>query len=190
MSDSAIQAAGDRATVDLVIEDDGWCDALGGELEMLVREAVRSALQAVDMEEHSVGAELAVLLTDDARIAVLNTEFRGKPTPTNVLSWPATEWAEPADAEALKQALARSGGHLGDVALALGVLRREAEEESKTLEDHLRHLIVHGVLHLLGYDHQTDEEAALMEARERAALATLGVADPYAAERSGTGGDG
>ncbi len=190
MSDSAIQAAGSGAAVDLVIEDDGWRDALGGELETLVREAVCSALQAVDMEEHSVGSELAVLLTDDARIAVLNTEFRGRPTPTNVLSWPAAEWAEPADAEALKQALAQSGGHLSDVALALGVLRREAEEESKTLEDHLRHLIVHGVLHLLGYDHQTDEEAALMEARERAALATLGVADPYAAERSGTGGDG
>jgi probable rRNA maturation factor len=113
----------------------------------------------------SVG--VAILLTDDAAIQDLNARFRGKDAPTNVLSFPAPETARP---------------HLGDVALAYGVCAREAEAQGKTLEHHLMHLTAHGVLHLLGYDHQTDAEAEAMEALERRILAGLDAPDPYGAE--------
>ncbi|WP_346764262.1 rRNA maturation RNase YbeY [Caulobacter sp. SLTY] len=110
-----------------------------------------------------------MLLTGDNEVADLNTRFRHKPGPTNVLSFPAPPNPE---------------NHLGDIALAYGVCAREAAAQGKTLADHLRHLTVHGVLHLAGYDHQTDDEAEAMEALERRVLADLGVADPYADEQS------
>jgi probable rRNA maturation factor len=109
--------------------------------------------------------EVAVLLTDDATVHALNARFRDKDAPTNVLSFPA-----PTNPE----------GHLGDVALAFGVCAREAEAQGKSLADHLQHLVAHGVLHLVGFDHETDDEAETMEAREREILSRLGVADPYA----------
>ncbi|MCE3289269.1 MAG: ybeY [Caulobacter sp.] len=112
---------------------------------------------------------MVVLLTSDAAVAALNQQFRHKPGPTNVLSFPA-----PANPENL----------LGDIALAYGVCASEAAEQGKTLADHLSHLTVHGVLHLAGYDHQTDDEAEAMENLERRVLAALGVSDPYAAERT------
>ncbi len=114
--------------------------------------------------------DIAILLTDDAGIAELNTDFRDKPGPTNVLSFPAHPSAAP---------------HLGDLALAHGVCAREAAEQGKSLADHLAHLVVHGVLHLVGYDHEDDAEAEEMEAMERSILAGLGVADPYASEGAG-----
>ena len=98
-------------------------------------------------------------------MATLNHNFRGKEGPTNVLSFPAAGQAD---------------NHLGDIALAAGVVAREAEARGITVEDHLRHLIVHGFLHLQGYDHQQDDEAEHMEDLERRALARLGVSDPYA----------
>ena len=94
----------------------------------------------------------------------LNARFRGKDGATNVLSFPAP---------------ASAGLHLGDIALAHGVCAREAVEQGKTLAAHLSHLVVHAVLHLLGYDHEAEAEAEVMEARERRLLAGLGVADPY-----------
>jgi probable rRNA maturation factor len=112
---------------------------------------------------------VAVLLTGDDAVAALNQRFRGKAGPTNVLSFPAA--ANPA-------------GQIGDIALAYGVCAREASDQGKTLEHHLMHLSVHGVLHLLGYDHETDGEAEAMEALERSILETLGVSDPYASERA------
>ena len=111
---------------------------------------------------------LVVLLTDDATLRELNARFLGKDKPTNVLSFPAPNNPE---------------GSLGDIALAYGVCAREADEQGKTLAQHLSHLTVHGVLHLLGYDHIDDGEAEAMEALERAVLEALGVPDPYAAER-------
>ena len=96
----------------------------------------------------------------------LNRDFRKKDAPTNVLSFPAPPNPE---------------RHLGDIALAFGVCAREAAEQRKPLAHHLQHLTVHGVLHLLGYDHIGDDEAEAMEGLERAVLAGLGVPDPYAA---------
>nr|WP_246505137.1 rRNA maturation RNase YbeY [Microvirga antarctica] len=112
--------------------------------------------------------EVSVLLTDDKAVRVLNKTFRGMDKPTNVLSFPAP--APPG---------VTGPRHLGDIALAYDTLVREAEEESKPLADHFAHLIVHGVLHLLGYDHEVEAEAERMEGLEVKALSTLGIADPY-----------
>ena len=114
--------------------------------------------------ERARAGDIAILLADDARLAALNAAFRGKDAPTNVLSFPAATGAEA----------------LGDIALAYGVCAREAAEQAKSLGHHLQHLTAHGVLHLLGYDHESEAEAEAMEAKERAILAGLGVADPYA----------
>jgi len=103
-------------------------------------------------------------LTDDAAVHDLNARFRDRNQPTNVLSFPAAESAAP---------------HLGDLVLAFGVCAAEAGAQGKTLADHLTHLTVHGVLHLLGRDHVDEAEAESMEAEERTLLASLGVADPY-----------
>ena len=124
----------------------------------------RAAAAATLNAERRRGADLAILLTGDDQVAALNARHRRKRGPTNVLSFPA-----PA-----------ASGSLGDVALAYGVCAREAAEQGKALADHLRHLTAHGVLHLLGYDHATDADAEVMEAKERVILAALGVADPYA----------
>lgn len=114
-------------------------------------------------------AELSLLLTDDAHIRVLNRQWRDQDKPTNVLSFPA---ADEDDDE--------PGPLLGDVVVAHETTAREATEEGKTFEDHFTHLLVHGLLHLFGYDHIEDEEAEEMEAFETEILAGLGVADPYA----------
>lgn len=145
--------------IDIEIEDEAWTAALP-DAAAVVERAARAALQGPE-------AELTILLTDDAAVQDLNARFRGKDAPTNVLSFPAPETARP---------------HLGDIALAYGVCAREAQEQGKTLEHHLMHLTAHGVLHLLGYDHQTDAEAEAMEALERRILAGLGAPDPYGAE--------
>ena len=130
----------------------------------------------------ATGFSISLMGCDDARIAVLNADFRGKPQPTNVLSWPseergaefvgeAPEPPEPGDPEDPES--------LGDIAIAYETCAREAEEQGKPMPDHVTHLIVHGVLHLLGYDHIEDEDAAVMEALEVRILASLGVSDPY-----------
>jgi probable rRNA maturation factor len=108
--------------------------------------------------------EAAVLLTSDEAVAGLNARFRGKDGPTNVLSFPA---------------IACATVFLGDIALALGVCEREAREQAKPLADHLQHLVVHGLLHLMGYDHQDDATGDVMEDLERRILSALGVPDPY-----------
>jgi probable rRNA maturation factor len=110
------------------------------------------------------GVSVVVLLTDDASVRELNARFRHKDAATNVLSFPA-----PANPER----------HLGDVALAYGVCAREAAEQGKPLGRHLQHLVAHGVLHLLGYDHMSDDEAEAMESLERIVMAGLGAPDPY-----------
>ena len=156
--------------IDIEIEAAGWA-AASPDVEDLVRLAAQAALSAVDRGD---GAEegVVVLLTDDAAVKDLNGRFRGQDKPTNVLSFPA-----PANPE----------HHLGDVALAFETCAREADEQGKPLARHLQHLVAHGVLHLLGYDHMNDVEAEEMESLERVILAGLGVPDPYAAEQGDHG---
>jgi probable rRNA maturation factor len=114
------------------------------------------------------GAELSILLCDDAFIRALNLQWRGCDAATNVLSFPT-----PGDVAASRS--------IGDIAIAYETTRREAEEEGKTFEDHVVHLLVHGFLHLIGHDHQNEVEAAGMERLEREILAGLGIDDPYGA---------
>ena len=117
--------------------------------------------------------EVSALLSTDQRIADLNAEFRGKPTATNVLSWPAED-CTPAEAPFTPE-----DGFLGDLAFARETIEKEAKEQHLDPETHFAHLFCHGVLHLLGYDHQTDADAETMEGIERLALARMGIADPY-----------
>lgn len=152
--------------IEVVVEDAGWT-ALLPKAQALVQIAARAALAAAGAEAEG---EIVVLLTNDAEVRGLNDRFRGKDATTNVLSFPA-----PATAPALIP------GSLGDIALALGVCRAEAAVQNKTLSAHLQHLVTHGVLHLLGYDHEIEAEAEAMETMERTVMAGLGEADPYAA---------
>ncbi len=122
----------------------------------------------------SAVVELAIVLTSDAAVKKLNATYRGKNKPTDVLSFPAWAGAAPDDA---REAI------LGDVVVAKGVTARDAKAENKTLEEHLTHLVVHGVLHLLGYDHEQDTDARAMERLEISILKTLDIADPYVARQ-------
>ncbi len=155
--------------IDLSIEDDRWEAALPA-LETLVVRAVEAALAAAPEPPKSPVA-VCVLLTDDESVRDINREWRGQDKPTNVLSFPAAPQPRHAG-----MALP-----LGDVVLAYETLVRESAEQSKPLQNHLAHLLVHGTLHCLGHDHETGAaEADAMEALEVAALATLGIPDPYA----------
>lgn len=151
-----------------------------GAWEALAERAVEAALAASphgDIAAARYVAEVSVRLTSDAEVQALNREYRGKDSPTNVLSFPMVQ-------PDLLDALANSDDGetlLGDIVLAHGVTAREAEDKGIALDAHATHLIVHGLLHLLGYDHeQGDADAEAMEELERAALASLGIADPYA----------
>ena len=132
-----------------------------------------SAFPQLATSERSV--ELSVRLTDDEQIKALNAQWRGKDKATNVLSFPQLDPQQLQNAEVSGPELM-----LGDLVLARGVCEREADEKAIPLEQHTAHLIVHGTLHLLGYDHQDDKSASDMESREVRALARIGIADPYA----------
>lgn len=163
--------------VETVIEDARW-QAFG--LEALAERAARAALVGAALP--CAGFQISLMGCDDARIAGLNADFRGKPTPTNVLSWPSKERGAEfvgEAPEAPQPGTADDPESLGDIAIAWETCVREAEAQGKPLVDHVTHLIVHGILHLLGYDHVEDEDAALMEALEVEILASLGVSDPY-----------
>lgn len=144
-------------SITLVIQDKRW-ERLKG-LSSRIRRAVKAALAEAGADD---AAELTVMLTTDKRIQKLNAEFRRKDKPTNVLSFPS----------GLED-------YLGDIAIAYGVTAREAKDSKKTLLDHTTHLTVHGVLHLLGYDHVSARQAKVMEPMETRILKTLKIADPY-----------
>lgn len=160
--------------MDVMIEDRRW---RAHHLDPLAEKAGRAALGHLGLDPAEF--EISLLACNDTRIAVLNEDFRGKPQPTNVLSWPSADRGamRPGDAPALPRPGADR--ELGDIAIAFETCAREADEGGKPLEDHAAHLIVHAVLHLLGYDHVRDEDATLMERCEVAILGKLGIADPY-----------
>lgn len=161
-------------SVDVIIEDDRW-QAAG--LEPLAEAAAAAALAHLGLEPEEW--EVSLLACDDARIATLNAEFRGKPTPTNVLSWPSEERASDAPGQQPDLPLPGPDPELGDIAIAYDTCLREAEDGGKPLADHVTHLMVHAVLHLLGYDHENDPDAALMEGLETEILGKMGLPDPY-----------
>ncbi len=159
---------------DTLIEDPRWQEA---GLETLAETAAQATLAHLGLDPSDW--EIAVLACDDARIATLNGDFREKPTPTNVLSWPSEERAPDTPGAAPDLPAPGQDPELGDIAIAYDTCAREAAEQGKPFADHVTHLIVHGVLHLLGYDHIRDEDATLMEATEVAILGKLGLPDPY-----------
>ena len=154
---------------DVLVTADCW--QVEPEAEAVIQRAIAAAAELVD--EDVAESEIAVMLTDDPGIRTLNANWRGIDKPTNVLSFPALQAEgdrKPGEAPRM----------LGDIAIAYQTLRREADEEDKPFDHHLSHLAVHGFLHLIGYDHEEDDEAEDMEALEREILAQLGIPDPYA----------
>ena len=153
-------------TADILVTATCW--EAEPEAEVLVQRAIEAAAQrAVSSAD---AAEVAIVLTDDSGIKTLNRDWRGIDKPTNVLSFPAVQ--TPARSEEPRM--------LGDIAIAYETTRREAESENKPFAHHLSHLAVHGFLHLVGFDHETNADAEKMESLERKILAGLGVPDPYA----------
>ena len=151
-------------TLEIAVEAEGWPDP--DDLEAEARTAIAAAMVATGIDEP---VSVSLLFADDAAIRVLNRDWRGKDKATNVLSFPAPDTAFP-----------EGPAPMGDIALAFETVTGEARDEGKPFAHHLAHLIVHGFLHLAGYDHETDEEAEEMEALERSILATLAIPDPYA----------
>lgn len=175
--------------VDVLVDDPAWRE-ISDDCEALALNSARIALDGAGFDEAQT-AEISVLLTDDARISTLNQDFRGKATPTNVLSWPAFDLNPESHGEAPPPPQSASMDQpmfLGDIALARETVLKEAAEQGKSPSDHATHLIVHAVLHLLGYDHETDADARLMEGIETAALLRAGLPDPYM-ERTGANSD-
>lgn len=150
---------------DVAINADGWQSEHS--LRMLVDRVLEATLHALEFDD--VDSELSLVFTDDANIRTINAKWRHIDKATNVLSFPAFP-IQPGQ---------RPGPILGDVVIARETVQREAQEENKSFDDHLSHLIVHGLLHLTGYDHQNDDEAEQMESLERKILASLGISDPY-----------
>lgn len=168
--------------VDTTTDDSRWNDI---DLEGLAEVAARAALRHLGVSD---GFEISLLGCDDARIAELNSEFRSKGAATNVLSWPSEERVAKNDGDRPESPfsdvqLAALGmvDELGDIAISYDTCAREAKAENKEFTDHVTHLVVHGVLHLLGYDHIREKDAVLMEGLEREILETLGIPDPYSA---------
>ncbi|TIN23842.1 MAG: rRNA maturation RNase YbeY [Mesorhizobium sp.] len=151
--------------IDISVEAGEWPDEAS--LTRLVDRAVAASFAETGMAGHS---ELSLVFSDDAHIRTLNAGWRGKDKPTNVLSFPAFPLVQGGPLPPM----------LGDIVLAAETVAREAALEDKPVENHITHLVIHGLLHLLGYDHETETEAEVMEAIERAALARLAIPDPYA----------
>lgn len=162
-----------RMDIDILIEAPDW-EAL--DMPALTRAACAATLAELGLAPDDFA--LSVLLCDDERIAGLNAQFRAKPTPTNVLSWPAESRA-PSRPGAMPDLPQPGPSEIGDLALAYGICAAEARAAGKPLAQHLAHLIVHGVLHCLGFDHETEADAQLMEGLETRILARQGLPDPY-----------
>ncbi len=164
--------------LDVAVEDERW-NAL--QLEDLSEKAVAAVFEQLNLPRE--GYEISILACDDAEIARLNEQFRGKPVPTNVLSWPALELAPESAGDSPGAPPPADEGPfdtgLGDIAISYDTCAREAAEQGIAVTDHTLHLLVHATLHLLGYDHETDADATLMEGLEVKTLETLNIANPY-----------
>lgn len=174
-----MSAVGDAELVDLVVEEPAWLAELPA-LERLAGTAARLACEAAGLAPGDYA--VSVLACDDARIARLNRDHRGRAEPTNALSWPAFPLAPVRPGGLPPAPPAPPPGQrqpLGDVAIALQTARREAAGHGIPLKDHVIHLILHGCLHLLGFDHLREEDAETMEGLETRALQRIGVPDPY-----------
>jgi probable rRNA maturation factor len=154
--------------IDTVVSSPAW-----SEQSFDIETAIKKALAMADVPIHMQGRdlELSVVLTDDAHIQTLNRDYRKKDKPTNVLSFTILD-----EDSFLPEGEAYP---LGDIILAYETIEREAAEQGKSFHDHVLHLLVHGTLHLLGYDHENDTDANAMESLEISALAQLGIANPY-----------
>ena len=160
-------------TIDCLNEDLRW-DAL--DLEALALAASDAALAELGLDPEAW--EISLMGCDDDRIAALNADFRGKPTPTNVLSWPSDERGVDLAGE-MPAAPDPTDPELGDIAIAYQTCEAEAQAAGKPMAEHVTHLIVHATLHLLGFDHERDEDATLMEGLESQILGKMGLDDPY-----------
>lgn len=159
---------------EILIEDERWTLL---EFSPLAERAALATLIHLGLDP--ADWEISILGCDDARITVLNADFREKPQATNVLSWPSEERAPETPGAVPDLPEPGPESELGDIAIAYDTCAAEAEAGNKPLADHVTHLIVHAVLHLLGYDHIRDQDATLMEATEVAILGKLGLPDPY-----------
>jgi probable rRNA maturation factor len=167
--DSGPMAQSALPLTEVLVVADNW--QAEPDAEAVIHRAITAAAEMVDADFGE--AELAVMLTDDTGIRTLNLNWRGIDKPTNVLSFPALQPSvagAPSDAPRM----------LGDIAIAYETTRREADDEQRPFDHHLSHLAVHGFLHLIGYDHEKDDDAAAMETLEAEILAQLGIPDPYA----------
>ena len=157
-------------TVELSVEDERWESIALNEI------ATRAATEALSIAESGDGAfEISILACDDTRITELNGTFRDKPRPTNVLSWPDTDLSSPGDWPMKPSPPC----FLGDIAIAFETTANEATAADLSLQNHVSHLLLHATLHLLGFDHESDTDAALMEGLEIKALAKMGIENPY-----------
>ena len=158
-------------SIDLLIEDETWL-RLCPPVEALVMEVSRVVGEDPDVVAHvRSGSTVAISLASDDRVKGLNAQYRGKDKPTNVLSFPNDD----------SVALPGEPPHLGDIMLARGVVEAEALDQNKSIENHIAHLVTHGLLHLVGYDHIEDEDADMMEGLEADILARMGITNPYTA---------
>jgi probable rRNA maturation factor len=164
--------------IDVLVDSKHWRNAAAA--KVVVRRALKQAARTLSTKT----AELAIVLTDDAAMRRLNRNWRGVDAPTNVLSFAIKN---PGDAPDERLGSRLVGNHLGDIVLAYETVKREAHREGKSFDHHLAHLVVHGFLHLLGYDHGTDVQARRMETTERSILRDLAVPDPYRATRTTAG---
>lgn len=171
----------------VLIEDDEWLKTIGADIEAVVERVCSLALERAPRLEGLLPGEReelshSVVLTNDESIRELNKQFRTKDMPTNVLSFPAYEGVaelKAALAQPTNDPMLEDAGYIGDMILARETIIREAREQVKPVKDHFSHLLVHGTLHLLGYDHMTPEEAEEMENLEVSILRELSIANPY-----------
>lgn len=163
--------------VEVLIEDQRWRDH---NIDKLAEKSCVAVLKRLGIDPDAF--EISLLACDDPHITTLNSEFRGKSDATNVLSWPAFDLA--AEIAGGQPNAPRPDPHetptgLGDIAVAFDTCAREAKQQNLKLNDHITHLLVHGCLHLLGYDHEFEKDALIMEGLEVNILELLGVTDPY-----------